>query len=208
MQIDMEKAGENAGYALLRNSVVPRPIALITTVNAKGVINAAPFSFFGVVCPDPPIVGVSIGRRGGEKKDTQVNIESSGEFVVNLVSEEMTQAMNMAGMDFPPEESEMGPAGFTALPGIKVRAPRVAQAAVSLECRLRDVLEFGHGEHAHAFVMGEVLLFHVRDDLWVDGRIDCLGLKALSRLGDNYYSPLREVFELKRLRYSDWKAGK
>jgi flavin reductase (DIM6/NTAB) family NADH-FMN oxidoreductase RutF len=186
-------------YSLLTSCVVPRPIAFVSTVGESGVSNVAPFSFFTPVCYDPPILCVSIGwRAGGQKKDTLRNIEQSRQFVVNVVDEALAGAMNAASFDFPPEVSEFRAAGLTERDAETVSAPLVAEAPVSLECALVDIIRFGPPRGESAAVFGEVVWIHCRDDLWVDGRLDPRRLRPIGRLGGDFYCRAGEVFEMKR----------
>src|SRR5450432_1473062 len=137
MQIDPARQTGADNYKLLTNLVVPRPIAWITSVSQTGVVNLAPFSFFNAVGSKPLYLVVSIGRRDdGTPKDTARNIESSGEFVVNMVSEDLLRQMNLSAADFPPDQSELTAAGLNAAPSVKVKPPRLNEAQVSLECKL------------------------------------------------------------------------
>ena len=129
MDIDPSLLSKADNYKLLTNLVVPRPIAWVSTVNSEGLVNLAPFSFFNAVCADPLYVVVSIGRRdNGAPKDTAANIERCGEFVVNLVTEDLLAAMNISAADFPPDQSELPAAGLLATPSVRVKPPRLAQA--------------------------------------------------------------------------------
>src|ERR1039458_5073767 len=162
MQIDPSLHTTADNYKLLTNLVVPRPIAWITTVSESGVINLAPFSFFNAVGSDPLYVVIGIGRRNsGAPKDTARNIESSGEFVVNMVTEDLLGAMNISAADFPPDQSELAAAGLHTAPSVHVKTARVAEAQASLECRLFSAQPIG----ANTLFIGEVVMFHVADRL-------------------------------------------
>ncbi|MDO8674209.1 MAG: flavin reductase family protein, partial [Dehalococcoidia bacterium] len=136
MKVDPREVTARECYKLLIGSIVPRPIAWVSTVGENGVFNVAPFSFFTSVCTYPPTVCFTAIRRAGEKKDTVRNIEFTGDFVVNLVTEELAEAMNISCGDYPPEVDEFQVAKLTAVPGDKVRSPRVAESPISLECKL------------------------------------------------------------------------
>ncbi len=195
MRIDASTLDRQASHELLKGCVSPRPIAWISTLSAVGVANAAPYSCFTFVSLVPPMVCFSVEPRlDGTKKDTLRNAESTGDFVVNLVPEELAAAMNTSAENFPPEVSEIAKAGLTTAPSEMVRAPRIAESPVNLECRVERVVEVGQNR----LVIGEVLLVHVRDDLYRDGTIDVARLRPVARLAGNEYCRLGEVFELDR----------
>lgn len=198
MQISAEALSMSEAYRLLISIVVPRPIALVSTQSPEGAKNLAPFSFFNAVCSTPPVVSLALNRRGGEKKDTLRNIEATREFVVNIVEEAIAEQMNLTSGDYPAEADEFALSGLTPAPCVKVKPPRVAESPVSLECRLLENLEVGHPPGNSNLVLGEVLLFHVRDSLYQDGRVDRTKLLTLGRLGGNWYARTRDQFEMKR----------
>ncbi len=208
MQIDSKKLKHHEAHNILRNLIIPRPIALVSTVNTEGLVNIAPFSFFGVVSTLPPMLGIAIGRRHGKEKDTIINIRNTKELVINLVTEAMAKKMMITAMDFPPDESEVEPSGFTTKPADVVRPPLIADSPVQMECKVAQILPFGNDNSAHDYVIAEVILFHIQDGLVKDGLPDCLGINALGRLGDDYYIGAREPFEMKRLNYKEWRRDK
>ena len=198
MDIDPSLLSKADNYKLLTNLVVPRPIAWVSTVNSEGLVNLAPFSFFNAVCADPLFVVVSIGRRdNGAPKDTAVNIETSGEFVVNLVTEDLLAAMNISAADFPPDQSELPSAGMHATSSVRVKPPRLLRAQVSLECRLHQALLLG----TNTLFIGEVLMFHVADDL-LGPRLHVDHFAPIGRLGSpSVYCRTTDRFELARVTY-------
>ena len=186
-------------YGLLTSVVVPRPIALVSTSNGAGGHNLAPFSFFMGVASDPPTLALAMGaRRSGDKKDTLRNLETTGDFVVNVVTEALAQAMNVTATDFPYGEDEFARAGLTPAPAERVAAPRVAESPVQMECRLGAVLEVGR-QPAH-LVLGEVVLFHLHPDVLAESGavVDVGKLRPVARLGGSDYAPVREVFSMLR----------
>lgn len=206
MELRLASLAARDRYKLLTSLVVPRPIAFVTSENAEGLVNAAPFSFFNVFSDEPPLVVIGIGRRaGGALKDTARNIEARGEFVVNLVDEDLAPAMNVAAVDFPPETSEPGPAGLTLAASTLVRPPRIAEAPAALECRNHTTLVIGAD---HRLVVGEVLAIHVRDGLVDPGtlRIDFDAYRPVGRLFANLYCRTRDTFELVRENYAQWRS--
>jgi flavin reductase (DIM6/NTAB) family NADH-FMN oxidoreductase RutF len=147
----------------------------------------------------PPIVCLGIGwRRDGRKKDTLNNIEATKEFVINVVDEGLAEAMNRTSAYYPPEVDEFREAGLTAVESRMVKAPRVAESPMSMECSLRQILQFGESPDGGCLVIGEVLLFHVMDDLYVNDRIELSRLRHIGRLGGNLYCRTRDVFEMER----------
>lgn len=196
MQIDPQAVPAQVIYKLLIGCVVPRPIAWVSTVSAGGVYNVAPFSFFMAVCNDPPTLAFSSGRRAGNKKDTVHNLEVSGDFVVNIVDDALAEQMNLTSGEYPPDVDEFQLVGLTPEVGVRVRAPRVVEAPISMECRLTQVLPVGRGPHS--LVLGEVVYFHVRDHLYDDGRIDLHALHPVGRLAGQMYTHVHDIFEMKR----------
>lgn len=180
--------------------VVPRPIAFISTVDAEGRYNAAPFSAFNYLTVNPPVIAFGSGRRGSKKKDTVMNIEAVGDFVVNMVDENLAEAMNKAAAAYAPEIDEIKEVGLTALQSDMVKSPRIAEAPVSMECRLIQTLELGNKPTRSTIILGEVLMVHVRDDVLTQGKIDPLKAKIIARMGDNdIYCRTTDVFKMKRL---------
>jgi flavin reductase (DIM6/NTAB) family NADH-FMN oxidoreductase RutF len=205
MQIDPSAHAKADNYKLLTNLVVPRPIAWVSTLRRDGAINLAPFSFFNAVGSDPLYVVLGIGRRdNGAPKDTAVNIEASGEFVVNMVTEELLGAMNISAADFPPDKSELTAAKLHAAPSVHVKAPRLEQAQASLECKLFKAEPIG----ANTLFIGEVVMFHVADQL-LGPRLHIDGFAPIGRLGSpSIYCRTTDRFELPRLSYDDVLKGR
>jgi flavin reductase (DIM6/NTAB) family NADH-FMN oxidoreductase RutF len=198
MELDPQAIGTTASYKLLIGCVVPRPIAWVSTIAADGVPNLAPFSFFMGVCNDPPTIAFSSGRRENGKKDTVRNLEHTGDFVVNVVDDDHAEAMNATSGEYPPEIDEFALAGLTMAPGVRVGAPRLVTAPISMECRVVQVVPVGRGPHSVVF--GEIVHFHVRDDVYdaTTGRIDIHRLQPVGRLAGNQYSHIHDIFEMKR----------
>jgi flavin reductase (DIM6/NTAB) family NADH-FMN oxidoreductase RutF len=204
MRFALAELSATERYKLLGGLVVPRPIALVTTQNPEGRVNAAPFSFFNVFAEEPPLVvlGLGISPLGGAK-DTTVNIRERGEFVINLVDEPIAEAMNLCAIDFPPEISEIEVAGLDLAPSDEVAPPRIVQAPVNLECRRYVTLEVARERY---LVIGEVLVVHVRDGL-VDPatlRVDRAAYAPIGRLFGGGYVRTRDRFEMPRLAYRQW----
>ena len=201
MKFDTTDMGWMELHELMAGAVTPRPIALISTVGAHGVYNVAPYSFYGIASVKPAIVFVGIGAkvRAKAKKDTITNIEFTKEFVINVVDEALAEPMNQSSADYPGDVSEFDKVpGLTPVKGDLVSAPRVKESPISMECRLRQVMEFGEFPQSTDVVIGEVLRVHVRDDLWVDGAIEVTKLKSIARLGRELFCRTTDVFEMKR----------
>jgi flavin reductase (DIM6/NTAB) family NADH-FMN oxidoreductase RutF len=204
VQLDPQRLAPTAMYKLLIGCVVPRPIAWVSSVDAAGVRNLAPFSYFMAITHDPPTLAFSAGPRGAEtsaasgKKDTLQNVEVTREFVVNVVDDALAAQMNVTSGDYPAEVDEFAQAGLTAAPSVKVGAPRVAAAPISLECRLTQILPVGR--LPHHLVLGEVVHLHVRDDLYdpATGRLDMHRLRPVGRLAGHLYTHVHDIFEMKR----------
>ena len=192
-------------YKLMIGSIVPRPIAFISTMDRRGVLNLAPFSYFTAVSADPPVVlfcpavrPQNEERKLSSHKDTFRNIVNTREFVVNIVSEEMAEKMNATSAQVPPEVDEFVLSGLTPLASEAVKPPRVAESPVQMECRLRQIIEVSDKPGGGSVVLGEVLRFHVRQDLLENYRIDPDKLAAIGRMGGPTYVRTRDRFDLDR----------
>lgn len=191
-------------YELMMRAVAPLPIGFISTIGRDGIYNAGCFSQMGVVGLNPPIIYVGIaaygrasGARQGQKKDTLKNIEFSRDFVVNVVDENLIEQAVQASADYPSEVDEIKETGLTVIPGEKVKSPRIAESKVSLECRLMHVAELLEKEAFRSVVFGEVVLVHINDEVWVDGKIDPYRLRPIGRLGHGIYCRSGDIFEIK-----------
>ncbi len=188
---------------VLTGVVVPRPIAFVSTMSKDGLVNLAPYSFFNAVAYDPPTIVFSSSRQAGDKrKDTLSHIEETGEFVVNIVVDDIAEAMNRTAAEFPSEVSEFEIAGLTPAPSQQVRPPRVAESPVNMECRLLQVVPLGQGDHQHGLVIGQIVLMHIRDDIIEGHRINHQRLKPTGRLAGSMYCHTSEVFEMVRPVYT------
>lgn len=203
MQIDPATTPKGDNYKLLTNLVVPRPIAWVTSLGPEGVVNLAPFSFFNAVGSDPVYLAISVGAYDdGRPKDTARNVRARGEFVVNLVTEELFDAMNLSAADFPADRSELELAGLHAAPSSRIAVPRVAEARVSMECRLHSTQALG----GNTLIIGEVVMFHVADEL-VGPRMHIENFAPIGRLGSpSVYCRTTDRFDVPRISYSQWLA--
>lgn len=189
MILDPQSLSPGAMYRFMIGIVVPRPIAFVSTVGSGGGFNVAPFSYFNAITNRPPLIGVSINHRAGEPKDTLRNIQETGDFVVNVVSEPLLERIVRASGDWPQDVDEFELAGLTPVKSDLVRSPRVGESPASLECRLFRVIELGDA----FFTVGEILRAHVADEVLTDGRVDVEKLRPVGRLGGDGYSIVREV---------------
>ncbi|MBX3456715.1 flavin reductase family protein [Ferrovibrio sp.] len=184
-------------YKLMTGIVVPRPIAWITTLSADGVLNLAPFSCFTFVSSKPPMVGFNCGLRNGQRKDTSINIEATGDFVVNIGDDSMIEQVHRSALDFPPDISEVAELGLDSLPSQRVKTPRLSHAPISMECRFSQKIEFG--ETGAEFIVGEVLLFHIRDGLCNNNKIDTATLRPICRIGGPNYATLSDIISMQHV---------
>ena len=195
MDINASTLGIEATYKLLTGIVVPRPIAWVTTLSPGGVVNLAPFSAFTFVSHQPPMVGINVGRKAGVMKDTANNIHATGEFVVNIPDETMIEAVHLSAVEHPPEVSEAQLLGLAVVPSTHIRAPRLAAAPISLECRFHRAVAFG--DSGSEFMVGEIIAYHIRDGLCVNGKVDTAKLRPICRLGGPTYARLGEIISMK-----------
>jgi flavin reductase (DIM6/NTAB) family NADH-FMN oxidoreductase RutF len=196
MQIDPARLEERDQYKLMTGSIVPRPIALTTTLGPRGP-NAAPFSLFNMVGSDPCMLMFSVGNQGdGSAKGTLQNIRHLPEFVVHICNQAIAERMNVCSTDFEHGVNELEKAGLTAVPSVKVKPPRIAEAPVAMECRLIRVVEFGS---RHNVVFGEVLMFHFHEGI-VNERyhVDVAKLDPIGRLSGSLYAKVHEPFRMDR----------
>lgn len=189
--IQAKDLAAEACYRLLTGLVVPRPIAWVTTVSGNGTVNLAPFSHFTFVSPKPPMLAISVGQKAGVYKDTAKNIMASEEFVVHIADRPLISDVHESAVEHPPEVSEVEVLGLETRPGFNVRVPRLTIAPVAMECRLRHCIEFG--ETRNRLLVGEVLSFHLRDGLMVDGKVDTRRLDPICRLAGPNYATLGDI---------------
>lgn len=182
-------------YRLMVGTIVPRPIALVSTLGADGVANVAPFSFFNGVAARPPLIMISLARSRGGEKDTLRNIRATREFVVNIVDRDIASAAVVSSANWPADVDEFEKAGLTPLRSDKVSAPRVAESPVHFECIAVELIDEPGGA-AVSVVLGRVLRFHVARRCWKDGSVDPTELRPVARLGRDLYSELGEIFPL------------
>jgi len=200
MLIDPATAGAANVYKLMVGIIVPRPIAFVSTMDANGILNLSAFSFFTAVSANPPVIAFSPMIRGsdGGRKDTLNNIEQTGEFVVNVVSEDFVRQMNLTSPEYPPDVDEFAVSGLTPVPSDRVQPPRVGESRASMECKLVQVVHVSPKPLGGSIVLGEVLRFHIADELIEDYRIDPDVLKPVGRMGGPTYTRTTDRFNLER----------
>jgi flavin reductase (DIM6/NTAB) family NADH-FMN oxidoreductase RutF len=203
VKIDPAAISGDAAYFWQIASIVPRPIAWTSTLNEDGSANLAPFSFFTGAGSEPPMCLIVVSTRTDDAgrevpKDTWRNIQRTGEYVIHVVPHALREAMNLTSTDFPYGVDEIDAAGLTKLPSERVRPPRIAEAPVAMECRLDRIVEVGRGPTA--VIIGEIVLWHVRDELIVDGRIDMGRLDPIGRLSGALYTRTRDRLLMPRPR--------
>ena len=187
-------------YKLMVGVIVPRPIAFVSTISEDGIRNLAPFSFFTGISANPPVICFSpmIRASDGARKDTLRNVEATKEFVVNAVSEEFAERMNICSVEFPPEVDEFEMSGLTPVASDLVKPPRVKESHISMECRLVQIVEVSSKPLGGSLVMGEVLRFHVDDALFENYKIDPDKLHAIGRMGGPTYTRTTDLFDMVR----------
>ena len=201
---DFAKLSGSDKYKLIIGTVIPRPIALVTTVDENGVVNAAPFSFFNALSGDPAIVAIGVENKANvDFKDTGRNIRVTEQFTVNIVDDAMVEAMNICAVPFSPDVDELKMAGLTAVPGTHVGCPRILQSPVALECKRYLTLAVGKSRE---IILGEVLAAFIRSDSVdpVSKHVDQVRMQAVGRMGGNDYASTKDQFTLPTLSLEDW----
>ena len=199
MILHPDSLSTSENYKLLTGCIVPRPIALVSTESITGVANLAPFSFFMGITSRPPTLAIATAMKGnaGDRKDTMANIEATSEFVVNIVTREIVEPMHQAATEYPPDVDEFKIVGLTAEKSQKVRPPRVKESPINLECKLYKIIPIGDGASGSgALIIGEVVLYHIKDSLYSAGKIDTTALDPVGRLAGKEYMTLGTRFIL------------
>ncbi len=202
MELDPSTISQQSMYKLMIGSIVPRPIGWISTVGADGIFNLAPFSFFNAVCSNPPTVLFCVTARRGDtlQKDTLRNVLATGEFVVNIVSQELAEQMNLTSAELPSDISEFEFARLTPVPALTVKAPRVAESLVHYECTLDRTVPVNADEQGGATVVfGRVQHVHIADDILIGvDKIDPHKLRPVGRMAGASYARISDIFEMPR----------
>lgn len=198
ISIDPNQNSERDNYKLLIGTIIPRPIAFVTTQSENGIVNGAPFSYFNIVSSNPPMVSLAIQRPDGRVKDTARNIYDNQQFVVHIVDDENVAKINETAASLPASESEIELANLTLVPSENVSVPGIIEAKVRMECRLIQSIPFGGDGPGSDLFIGEIVRFHVDEAIYEDGRIDPRGLNAVSRLAGSSYAKIGDIFSMER----------
>ncbi|MDR4888002.1 flavin reductase family protein [Fredinandcohnia sp. QZ13] len=199
ISIDPSKSSERDNYKLLIGSIIPRPIAFVTSLSRTGTLNGAPFSYFNIVSSNPPLISLSIQRKEGVMKDTARNSIEGKEFVVHIVDESNVEKINITAASLPSDESEIELAQLTPVESTSIKVPGIKEAKIRIECVLEQAIELGGQEQPGCdLLIGKVVQFHVDKELYSNGRIDQEGLGAVSRLAGNFYAKIGNIFEIER----------
>lgn len=200
MQIDPNTTDSKNIYKILTGAVIPRPIGWISTISEDGILNLAPFSFFNAVGEDPPHIMFSTVRTGNTNKDTLNNVLATKQFVANMATEELVEAINNTSINLPPDADEFAYAGLTPIPSTKVKPPRVAESPIHFECEMVHHYNLeGHKDGGATIIIGRIVMFHVADNVLLDDyKINREVYKPIARLEGYNYAKLGEVFSIKR----------
>ena len=196
MRVDPANLDYRDSFKLLSAIVAPRPTVLVSTIGRDGVFNTAPFALLTGICVKPLLLGLNVvWKRDGQKKDTQVNIEFSRDFIINVVTESLAEPMNQAAKDYPIDVDEFKEVGLTPVRADIVKSPMVAESPINMECRLVQIIEFGDARRT-GFIIGEVVRVHIKDEVYINGEVDPSKLKAIGRLGGALYCRTTDIFEI------------
>ncbi len=204
MKIEMSTLDKEGCHNLITSSIAPLPVSLISTVAENGIYNAAPFSMIAPISSKPPILcfscalyGQAYEAREGQRKDTVSNIGYSHDFVINVVDENLIKRAVQTSVGYPSEVDEIKEVGLTAVSSEKVKSPRIAEAKVSLECRLLNIIQIPEEQGLRSVIFGEVIVAHIKDGLWVDGKLETVRLKLVGRMEKNLYCRTTDMLEVK-----------
>ncbi|WP_430610730.1 flavin reductase family protein [Enterococcus sp. DIV0876] len=196
-QIDPTSLTQRENYKLLIGSVIPRPVAIVTTQSETGILNIAPFSFFTIVSSDPPILSIAIQRKNGESKDTARNLIATNEAVIHILDQSNVVAANQAAAQLPSGESELTVADFTTVPSATVDVLGLKEAKVRFETKLYQHVPILEGSQVDLLLL-QITAYHIDETVYQDGKIDPNGLQAVSRLAGNTYATIGDMFDIKR----------
>lgn len=197
--IDPKNNSERENYKLLIGSIIPRPIAFVTTKSEQGVINGAPFSYFNIVSSNPPMISLAIQRPNGRLKDTARHIHHQQQFVVHIVDEDNVEQVNETAASLPVTESELARTNFTLVDSQQIAVPGIQEAKIRMECCLVQSVPLMNGEEQTGdLFIGEVVQFHIDEAIYHEGRIDPRKLNAVSRLAGSNYAKVGEIFSIER----------
>ncbi len=201
ISLDPMALSERDNYTFLTGTIIPRPIAIVTSISNEGIVNIAPFSYFTIVSANPPMIAVSVQRKHGRMKDTSQNILDSREFVVHITDENNIEDANRTAAELPPNISELEVSNFTLTESETIRVPGITNAKVRMECTLAKAIPLGGqvaDEASCDLIIGNVTRYHIDESIYENGRIDAKGLRPISRLAGHEYMKMGEQFVLER----------
>lgn len=198
-KIKAETLSDMQNYKLLSGSIIPRPIAFVTTQNLKGDINAAPFGFFNVVNHTPPMIAIAVQRTNGNRKDTSINIEQSGEFVVHITDEAIVNDVNETADPLEYGVNELKRTSLSMIDSDLINVPAIKEAKVRFECKLHQIVQLGNKDNGSDLIIGEIVMYHIDEEVYFeDSKIDANQLNPVARLAGNDYSLLGQTFTVNR----------
>ena len=198
-KIKAETLSDMQNYKLLSGSIIPRPIAFVTTQNLKGDINAAPFSFFNVGNHTPPMIAIAVQRTNGNRKDTSINIEQSGEFVVHITDEAIVNDVNETAAPLEYGVNELKRTSLSMIDSDLINVPAIKEAKVRFECKLHQIVQLGNKDNGSDLIIGEIVMYHIDEEVYFeDSKIDANQLNPVARLAGNDYSLLGQTFTVNR----------
>ncbi|CAC6031237.1 TPA: flavin reductase family protein [Staphylococcus aureus] len=196
---DAQSLTARENYKLLIGSIIPRPIAFVTTLNQDASVNAAPFSFFNIVNNHPPMIAIAVQRAGGKRKDTALNIERTGDFVVHITDEDNVQDINETAAPLAYGDSELSRTELSLLTSTTIKTPGIKDAKMRFECKLSQMILLGDVLDGADLIIGEIVTYHIDDSIYEgDFKINPHALQAVSRLAGNDYAKLWGIFTIKR----------
>lgn len=195
ISIDPQQLTERENYKLMIGSIIPRPIAFVTSLTKEGILNGAPFSYFNIVTANPPMISISVQRRNGDRKDTSRNIMEKKEFVVHIVDETNVEQINETAATLSSKESEIEKAKLTEIPSDVIETPGIQEAKVRFECELENIIELGNSNEVTTdLIIGKIVKMHFDESVYNEGKIVYRELNAVSRLAGSDYAKIGEIF--------------
>ncbi|MDY4021302.1 flavin reductase family protein [Staphylococcus borealis] len=197
--IDPKQLSDLQNYKLLSGSIIPRPIAFVTSSDSEGRLNAAPFSFFNIVNNAPPMIAISAQRKGGKRKDTAINIENVKSFVVHITDEDNVEEINKTAAPIQPEDNELDLTELHMITSDIIDVPAIKEAKIRFECQLEQMILLGSEDEGADLIIGTIVKYHIQDDVYFgDSKINANQLKPVARLAGNDYAKLGEQFTIER----------
>lgn len=198
ISIDPKQNSERDNYKLLIGSIIPRPIAFVTTQSENGILNGAPFSYFNIVSSNPPMVSLAIQRNEGRVKDTAQNIYNNHQYVIHIVDDQNLEKVNVTAATLSPDESEIELANFTPVSSVNIVVPGIKESKIRMECTLVQAIPLGNEDVTGDLFIGEITHFHIDESIYEDGKINPRGLNAISRLAGENYATIGDIITLER----------